>query len=47
MVRPGEEQYQTTRWRTTLPIDTPMKGLVCFCAPHPCHADTLIEVANS
>ena len=23
------------------------KDLVCFCAPQPCHGDTLLEVANS
>lgn len=23
------------------------KDLVCFCAPLPCHADVLIEIANS
>mgnify|MGYP001574010612 FL=1 len=23
------------------------KDLVCFCAPKPCHADILLEIANS
>jgi hypothetical protein len=22
------------------------KDLVCFCAPKPCHADVLLEIAN-
>ena len=23
------------------------KDLVCWCAPQPCHADVLLEIANS
>jgi hypothetical protein len=23
------------------------KDLICFCAPKPCHADVLLEIANA
>lgn len=41
------EKYREYCRRENLPVDELRgKTLGCWCAPHPCHGDVLMELAN-
>lgn len=50
--RDGSREEVITKYRAWLPMsgldlsELRDKDLVCWCAPLPCHADVLIEIAN-